>query len=183
MGKIIGYPLRSIGAALTVAGAAVVFVVLVLPSLAAGGIPGGKYKVTGYENQKGGKTHKLYVGSWFYLTGTQFNSAFDVLCWESNDTSNGWTSVSSFTVVTSKLMQVDLADDCAGRGPATVRARSPSSGIWPARPATRQTTSSWSARPVLRSTRTHRHPGRIRDRGRLASINLNRGRLVRPNCT
>jgi len=116
MGKILGYPLRSIGAALTVAGAAVVFVVLVLPSLAAGGIPGGKYKVTGYENQKGGKTHKLYVGSWFYLTGTQFNSAFDVLCWESNDTSNGWTSVSSFTVVTSKLMQVDLADDCAGRG-------------------------------------------------------------------
>ena len=118
MGKILGYPLRSIGAALTVAGAAVVFVVLVLPSLAAGGSPGGKYKVTGYENQKGGTTHKLYVGSWFYLTGTQFNSAFDVLCWESNDVSKpAWTSVSSFTVVSSKLMQVDLSDDCSGRGP------------------------------------------------------------------
>ena len=117
MRRLFHHPLRSTGAALTVAGAAVVFVVLILPSIAAGGSPGGKYKVTGYQNQKGQSTHKLYVGSWFYLTGTQFNSStlFDVYCWEANDPSkNQWTTVSDFTVMSSKLMQVDLADDCAG---------------------------------------------------------------------
>ena len=122
MRRLFHHPLRSTGAALTVAGAAVVFVVLILPSIAAGGSPGGKYKVTGYQNQKGQSTHKLYVGSWFYLTGTQFGSSpitttvFDVYCWEGNDPSkNQWTEVSVFTFMSSKLMQVDLSDDCAGR--------------------------------------------------------------------
>ena len=124
MRRLFHHPLRSTGAALTVAGAAVVFVVLILPSIAAGGSPGGKYKVTGYQNQKGQSTHKLYVGSWFYLTGTQFGSSpitttlFDVYCWEGNDPSkNQWTEVSVFTFMSSKLMQVDLSDDCSGRGP------------------------------------------------------------------
>jgi hypothetical protein len=120
--QILQHPLRSMGAAFTVAGAAVVFVVLILPALAAGGTPSGKYAVKRFLNQKGQSTQKVSVTNWFYLKGKSLDDANQVYCWEngalttdSSEPKNGhWTFVSSWTVVSPRLITVDLNDKCAG---------------------------------------------------------------------
>src|SRR5437588_8330867 len=113
MRRLFESPVRSLGTALTIVGGAIVFVVLVLPSIAAGGRPNdGKDRVTGYANQKGDSTHVLHIDKWFYVLGGNFQSStlFDVLCWESREFGSKpqWTSVSNYSVVNSKTMSVDL---------------------------------------------------------------------------
>jgi hypothetical protein len=120
--QILQHPLRSMGAAFTVAGAAVVFVVLILPALAAGGTPSGKHAVKRYLNQKSQSTQKIKVNRWFYLAGKSLDDANEVYCWEngalttgSGEPKNGhWTFVSDWAVVSPRLITVDLNNDCAG---------------------------------------------------------------------
>jgi len=128
--RILEHPLRSMSAALTAVGAAVVFVVLILPALAAGGVPSGKPAVTGYLNDKGKKTQKIPTGEPFFtLLGKDFgigaSKVTDIACWENwaaspdpTEPKNGhWTSVSGWDTagLTSKaIADVDLNDGCVG---------------------------------------------------------------------
>jgi len=128
--KILHHPLRSMGAALTAVGAGVVFVVLILPAIAAGGSPGGKPAVTGYLNDKGKKTQKIPTGEPFFtLLGKDFgvnaSKVTDIGCWENfalspdpSEPKNGhWTAVSDWNTSDSyskAIFEVDLNDDCAG---------------------------------------------------------------------
>ena len=130
--QILQHPLRSMGAALTAVGAAVVFVVLILPALAGAGNPSGQTQITGYENQKGKTTQKVSQGKWFYVVGKNFGANVgqitDVYCWENRALSDEgiaphFTAVSSWDYVsgTSKLITVDVNNDCAGsHGPNTI---------------------------------------------------------------
>jgi hypothetical protein len=98
----------------------VVFIILILRLLAAGGSPSGKPKVKAYQNQKGQKTKMLHVWHWFYIKGAGFNDAGgvnEVCCWETNEAASNpsWTAVSTFNVLDSKTIQVWIDnDECGG---------------------------------------------------------------------
>jgi hypothetical protein len=112
--EVLQHPLRSIGAALTLVGTGLVFVLLVLPAMAFGESPSGAEAVKGYFNQKGESTLNLSVGKWFAIGGANFNHADQVYCREtvSADT---LTPVDDFSIVSSKLIDhVFLTSDCHG---------------------------------------------------------------------
>jgi hypothetical protein len=112
--EVLQHPLRSIGAALTLVGAGLVFVLLVLPAMAFGESPGGKEAVTGYFNQKGESTRNLNVGKWFEIGGANFEHAVFVYCRETLSAQT-FTPVEDWSVFSSKLLEhVFLNSDCHG---------------------------------------------------------------------
>ena len=77
MRKVLRHPLRAMTAALTLVGAAVVFVVLFVP-LASAESPSGKNDVRGYENSKGSKTKKVGRDQLFIIVGKNLDHATTV---------------------------------------------------------------------------------------------------------
>jgi hypothetical protein len=123
MGKqLLRYPFRALGAALTIAGVAVVFVLLILPSVALGRAPG-KGGVWWYENDKGNVIQKTGADELLTVVGKNMNHAVDegngfpsVWCRDVYDgDSGGWTLVSNaeYGPDSRTLINVDLNNDCA----------------------------------------------------------------------
>ena len=116
MGKVLQR--RVIAAALTLAGAAIVFVLFV--PIASGGNPGGKDQITGYGNQKGQVTKKVHAGMPFYVFGKNLNhvlSAPDaVWCWDGTD--NEWLPIEWEYGPNSKTLLVGVDPDCIGSNSA-----------------------------------------------------------------
>jgi hypothetical protein len=106
--RLIQHPLRAVGAALTLAGAAIVFVVLFVP-IASGSSPSGPNEVRGYENSKGQSTHKVGQDELFTVFGKNLDHAVEVYCWDGS-----WTAVSGWEYSTDSkhLINVDAEVDC-----------------------------------------------------------------------
>lgn len=76
--------LRVIGAVLTLAGALIVVLALVLPATAAGGRPGGKNGVWYYTNDKGNKLKSVGEDELFNIVGKNLNHTVEVFCRQIN---------------------------------------------------------------------------------------------------
>ena len=133
MSKVLQHPLRVIGAALTLVVAATVFVVLFVP-MAAGGSPGGKDEVRGYQNSKflgatsGQSTRKVGAGQRFIITGKNFGvdgaHVDEVYCWdgvtdEGLGAGEGWIFVQTWTggPDSKHLIDVIAGDACVSSQP------------------------------------------------------------------
>ncbi len=121
MRKVLRHPLRAMTAALTLVGAAVVFVVLFVP-LASAESPSGKNEVRGYENSKGSKTKKVGRDQLFIIVGKNLDHATTVECWHVTaqhwDTVTGW----DYGPTSKTLVDVDAGNNCAtGDGRSQIR--------------------------------------------------------------
>src|SRR6476646_2578238 len=123
MGKVLKHPLRAMGAALTLVGAAIVFVVFFIPIAVAGpkppgpdgtgGSAPGKNVIQAYVNDHGNVLHEVGADETFTIFGKNLNAAPDtnswrVQCW------NGkfWTEVSNWANDTSRtIIDVDMNND------------------------------------------------------------------------
>lgn len=117
MSKALQHPLRALGAALTLAGTALVFVLLLLPATASGGRPSGKDGVWHYETNNFGKSevHSIGHNRLFAIIGKNLNHAVEVYCWDT--LTNDWVTVSNwdhFDTYSRVLWNVDVNDDCTG---------------------------------------------------------------------
>jgi hypothetical protein len=125
MGKVLKHPLRAMGAALTIVGAGIVFVVFFIPMATAGPKPPGggkgpsspgKNAVDAYVNDHGNVLHEVGPDQEFTILGENLNFAHDaswgVQCW------NGkfWTEVSNWDYGPDSrtLVDVDMNNDCSG---------------------------------------------------------------------
>ncbi len=121
MKKVLHHPFRSIGAALTLTGAALVFVVLVLPAIALGGRGAGKNAIYWYENESGNRIKQAEIdpggtadspNQHLDIVGKNLDHASTVYCWDGSDfvVVDDWS-----TGPTSKrIIDVDPADACLG---------------------------------------------------------------------
>ena len=128
MGKVLKHPLRAMGAALTLVGAAIVFVVFFIPIAVAGpkppgphgagGSAPGKNSIQAYVNDHGNVLHEVGADETFTILGKNLNNVHDaswgVQCW------NGkfWTEVSNWAydpdLSSRMLVDVDFNNDCSG---------------------------------------------------------------------
>jgi hypothetical protein len=140
MGKVLNHPLRAMGAALTVVGAAIAFFVFFVPLAAADRIhPGGKggsskgspgtNEAWWYADNNGNQVlHSLSLDEPFSIVGKNLNEVlgpegnFSIQCWNGH----------FFTIVSNweygpdsrSLVNVDLNNDCVDKqGETSVRVR------------------------------------------------------------
>ena len=109
-----------IGAVLTLAGALIAVLALVLPATATGGRPGGKNEVWYYTNDKGNKIKVVGEDQDFNIVGKNLDHAVEVFCWADGaaddlDGHGGWDSVTdwSYGPTSKSLVDVDMDPDCA----------------------------------------------------------------------
>jgi hypothetical protein len=122
--------LRSLGAGLTLAGAIVAVVLLVVPA-ALGRSAGDKFVVTYYTDADGKGNKVTHVGAdqKFDIHGNNLGKAVEVFCYagkDDNDTEadspKGLDDIEVWTVLTGHVIRAEAPDpDCAGhRGPIVV---------------------------------------------------------------
>jgi len=106
MDRVLKHPLRAMGAALTLVGAGIVFVVFFIPLAIAGPKPPtpqagkggvGSHEVWWYEDNNGNNLKSVGLDETFVIVGKDFfhvpNVFFSVQCW----TGKRWTEVSAWT--------------------------------------------------------------------------------------
>ena len=110
-----------IGAVLTLAGALIAVLALVLPATATGSRPGGKNEVWYYTNDKGNKLKSVGEDEVFNIIGKNLDHAVEVFCWADGaaddlDGHGGWDSVTdwSYGPTSKSLVDVDMDPDCGG---------------------------------------------------------------------
>ena len=94
-----------IGAVLTLAGALIAVLALVLPATATGSRPGGKNEVRYYTNDKGNKLESVGEDEDFNIIGKNLDHAVEVFCWADGaaddlDGHGGWDSVTDWELRT-----------------------------------------------------------------------------------
>jgi hypothetical protein len=115
LSSLLHHPLRTLWAALTFVGAALVFVILVLPATALADRPSGPDEVW-YYDANNGKSFILKVGHnrLFAIIGKNLDHAVQVYCWDL--TAKDWAPVTGWTFGPSSkvLVDVDANNNCTG---------------------------------------------------------------------
>lgn len=116
MGKVLQR--RVIAATLTLASAAIVFVLLV--PIASGGNPPGRDQITGYGTQNGQSTTKVKADQLFDVFGKKLNHVIHapagVWCWSQMD--NAWVALDWGYGRNSKTLLTYASSDCVGNNSA-----------------------------------------------------------------
>src|SRR6476659_2041772 len=126
MGKVLKHPLRAMGAALTIMGAGIVFVVFFIPIAVAGpkppgphgagGSAPGKNSIQAYVNDHGNVLHEVGANEEFTILGKNLfhthDASWGVQCWNGHF----WTEVSNWDYGSDSrtIIDVDMNNDCSG---------------------------------------------------------------------
>jgi hypothetical protein len=116
---VLRHRLGVIGAVLTLAGALIAVLALVLPATATGGRPGGKNEVWYYTNAKGNVIQKAGEDQDFNIIGKNLDHAVEVYCFADGQADDGtdlgdWDTVTdwSYGPTSKSLVDVDADPDC-----------------------------------------------------------------------